>query len=315
MALLKKVRVMAAKVETTPGTAESLTNSEGSFNAYNVMAQANITVDERQGQGTFNRLSGVAGARGGTVTFSCDLGWDGTATPPTWATVLLPCCGWVNSSGTFNPTTEAPGSNVKTCTIGVYVNGKRRLLAGCMGTWRIVLDSGKLGFIEFTFTGVWQGEADVSILTPTYPTAAPLRFASSTVTFDSVAKKVANVTFDAGNTVILREDASTAAGYSTALVTDRAPRITANPESVLVATDTPYADWIANTTAEFSVLLDGPSDSTLEIQALSAQYMNVQEGERNGMVTDEAEWMCTKADISGTLTNDRELQLIFTEAT
>ena len=102
MTMLKRKRVFAAKIEATPGTAESLTNTEGAFNAYNVMAQATIAMEEREGQGGFNYLSAVPGAYGGTLSFRTDLGWDGTSTEPTWASVLLPACGWVDTSGTFD---------------------------------------------------------------------------------------------------------------------------------------------------------------------------------------------------------------------
>lgn len=310
MTLLRRKRVLAAKVETTPGTAESLTASEGAFNAYNVIAQANITIEEREGQGAFNYLAGVPGARGGTLSFSVDLGWDGSATIPTWASVLLPGCGLVNSSGTLSPLTEVPGSNVKTLTLATYVDGVKKTLAGAMGNVQFVFPSGRMARADFTFTGVWQTVTDTSLIAPTYPTAAALRFASAVVTYDSVAQKVEQVTVDLGNSVILREDATTATGYSTALVTNRNPRITANPEAQLVATDDRYGDWVAGTTAALVVTLDGPSDATLSFQADKAQYMNVQEGNRNDMVIDDVEWACTS-----TGTNDDELVMVFTEAT
>lgn len=309
MTMLKRKRAFAAKNETTPGTAESLTNAEGAFNAYNVMAQANIAMEEREGQGGFNYLSAVPGGYGGTLTFRTDLGWDGTSTEPTWASVLFPACGWVDTSGTFNPVTEAPGSNVKTATIGVFMDGVLKRLAGAMGTFQVVLPAGRMGYIDWTFTGVWQDPTTVAMITPTYPTASPLRFASATVTYTSDNLKVEQVTIDAGNNVILREDASTAAGYSTALITNRNPRITANPEFVSLSNPTTtFADWIASGTGEFSVTLDGPSTSTLEISAPVAQILNAQEGDRNGMVIHDIEWACLK----NSATTDQELQFIFT---
>ena len=160
MVMLKRRRVMAAKTEVTPGTAVSLANADGAFNAYDVMIQATIDVEEREAQGAFNRLSGVPGARTGTVTFRTDLGWDGTATLPTWATILLPACGWVNSAGTLTPRSEAPGTNVKTLTLGVYEDGVLKTLAGAAGTFVLNCPTGKMAFIEWTFTGVWQDVPD-----------------------------------------------------------------------------------------------------------------------------------------------------------
>jgi len=308
MPLLKRKRVIAAAVETTIGTAETLAGSDAAFNAYDVMIQPNVEFEQRPGQSSFDQLAGVVGPYSGTATFKTDLGWDGAATLPTWASVLLPACGWVDTSNTFNPTSEAPGSNVKTLTIGAYIDGVRKLLAGCMGTFQLVCPTGKMAYIEWTFQGVWQTATDVSLLSPTYPTASPLRYSSATTTYDSVALCVENVTFDAGNNVIMRPCAGTAAGFVSALVTDRAPTITADPEATLVATQDRYGDLLSNAEAEFTVTLDGPSTSTIEIVAAKAQYTNVQEADRNGMVTDALTFQCNK---NGT-TADQSLQIVFT---
>lgn len=301
---------MAAKVETTIGTAESLTGAEGAYNAYDLMIQATIPVDQREAQGSFNYLSGVPGARMGKATFKTDMGWDGTATLPTWATVLMAGCGYVNSSGTITPRSEAPGSNVKTLTIGGYVDGLFKSIAGSVGNFKIVCPSGKQCLIEWEFTGVWQGPTDVALIAPTYPTALPIRYSTATTTFNSVAMCVQQFTFDAGNEVILRECASTAAGYISGLVVNRYPKANANPESVLVATQDRFGIWLAPTEAALSVTLDTPTNSSLVITAPKAQITNLQEGERNKLVTDEVEWMFNKNGA----TADQEVSLVFTAA-
>lgn len=315
MTLLKRKRVLAAKVETTVGTAETLTASDAAFNAYDVMIQPTIEVESREGQGAFNYLAGVPGARSGTATFRTDLGWDGTATMPSWASVFFPACGWVETSQVFNPTTEAPGSNVKTLTIASYQDGKKRLLTGAAGTFTVNLPAGRTGFIEWEFQGVWGGETDTAILAPTYPTASAIRFASAAATYNSVDLTVENVTFNAGNQVVLREDASTAAGLVSAIVTNREPRITCNPESVLVATQDRIAAWTGATESAFSVAIDGPAPSattsTITFSAAKAQIINNQEGDRNRIVVDDLEFSCNK----NSTTNDQELQITFAEST
>lgn len=307
----KRKRVMAAKVETTIGTAETLTGSEGAYNAYNVMIQPTIAVEEREAQGGFNYLAGVPGARMGVATFRTDLGWDGTATLPSWATVLLAGCGWVNSAGTVTPRSEAPGTNVKTLTIGCFQDGVFKSIAGAVGTAQLVLPSGRMGYIDWTFTGTWQAVTDTAIIAPTYPTALPIKFSSAVVAYNSVNVKVEQVTFDFGNNVVMREDASTASGYSSGVITNRNPRISVNPESVAVSSLDVYGIFAAGTQAEFSVTLDGPSDSTIQVVAAKAQPMNVQEGDRNGIVVDDIELACQK----NATTNDSELNFVFTEAT
>lgn len=298
MPLLRKKRTIAAKVETTVGTAESLAAADGVFNAYDIELQGDIQVEEREGQGGFDRLAGVPGQRGGTMSFKTDLEWDGSTTMPTWASVLFPGCGVVESSQVYTPRSEAPGSNVKTLTLGVYEDGKLKTLAGSVGNFRIVMPSGRKCFIEWEFTGVWQAVTDTTMITPTYPSDEIIRFASATLTYDSVDLCVEQLSLDCGNEMIYRECPDTAAGYKSALVTDRYPVIEGNPEAQLEAEDPRYADWLAGSEAALSVVLAGPaggsSDADITISVPAAQIFNVQVGERNKLIIDDVTWHANK---------------------
>lgn len=309
MPLLRRKAVFAAKVETTPGTAETLTATEGVFNARDFEIQPSVAMTRREGQGGFNYLPSIPEGMMGTCRIIHDLAYDGTNVP-TWASVLLPACGWVDSGGVFSPKTEAPGSNVKTLTIGHYKDGKRSLLSGAMGTFRIVLPTGKVAYIEFTFTGKYStDETDTAIITPTYPTTIPLRFAAGALTWNSVALCTSNLEVDAGNSVVMREcvNASDRSGFITALVTDRAPVITADPESVLVATQDRDAKWLTSTPEALSVTLNGTGTSTLVIAAPEAQLENKQQGNRNNIQTDDLTWLAT----ANASTPDTELTITF----
>lgn len=309
MTILKKIRVLAAKVETTPGTAETLTAAEAAFNAYGVMFQPTIAVDPRPAQGQFGSLHGVSGARQGKATFRTDIGWSGTGIP-SWASVFLPACGWVNNgSGVFTPRSEAPGTNVKTLTLACYMNGMRKMLVGAVGTFTMVCPAGRLAAIDWEFTGVWVTPTDTAILSPTYPADTPIRFASSTVAWGSESPKVESLTFNAGNVIHLREDPSTVQGYSSGIITDRSPRITCNPEAVLVATHDRHGEWTSHTEAAFSAILTPNGSDTLTIAAAKAQLLNNQEGDRGGLVADQVELGC---NINPSAAN-AELTLTFAE--
>lgn len=294
MPLLRRKAVFAAKVETTPGTAESLTAAEGVFNARDFIIQPSIAMTRREGQGGFNYLPSIPEGMMGTCTIVHDLTYNGTDIP-TWASVLLPACGWVDSAGTFSPKTEAPGSNVKTLTIGHYKDGKRALLSGAMGTFTITCQTGKVAYITFTFTGKYStNETDTAIIAPTYPTASPLRFAAGALTWNSVSLCTSSVTVDAGNSVIMREcvNATDRSGYVSALVTNRAPIITADPESVLVATQDRDAKWLTWAPEAFSMQI-GAAGASVTIAAPEAQLENKQQGNRSDLMTDDLTWLAT----------------------
>lgn len=315
MPLLKRIQTIAAKVETTVGTAESLTASEGVFNAYDISIQASIDSQERPGQGSFNYLSSVTGARAGSMSFKTDMAWDGS-TMPNWASVLFPACGYVESTQVYTPRSEAPGSNVKTATLAVYENGLKKTLAGAVGNFKIVCPAGEIAMVEWEFQGVWQAVTDTAIIAPTYPTDTPLRFGSGVITYQAANLIVENVTLDAGNTIIMREDPATAAGFISGLIVDRRPMITCNPEAGLVAADAAsdvYGDWLAHTEGAFSCKIDGPTgvvtNGDITFSAPKAQITNAQEAERTGLLVNELELMCNKNGA----TADEEVSITFTD--
>ena len=316
MTFLKRKRVLAAKIESTVGTVETLAAADAAFNVYDAMIQINTEMEERQGQGGFGYFSSVPAGRIGVATFRTYLEWDGTATEPSWADTFFPACGWVKTGQVYTPRSEAPGNNAKTLTIGVYEaeptgsNAVLKRLAGCMGSFTVNLPTGRLGFIEWEFMGVWQAVTSVTMLSPTYPTAKGLRFAGGLAEWDNVNMCVESATINSGNNVIMRECPTTAAGYISAFITDRRPTINLNPEAVTIATQDRWAKWLAESEHALELDLAGPTTSVLSFDAPKAQIINNQEGDRNGMVIDEIELQCNK---NGT-THDEELSITFTAA-
>lgn len=310
MVMLRRRSVFAAKIETTVGTAESLTGAEGAFNAEEFMIQPSVAITRREGQGGFNYLPGIPEGMQGTCTVRFGLSYDGT-TVPTWASVLLPACGWVETTGVFSPVTQGPGGSggVKTITIGHYKDGKLALLSGAMGTWKIMAPTGKQAQIEFTFTGKYStNETDTALIAPTYPTVLPLRVAAGVLTFNSVNLCTSNVEVDAGNSVVMREcvNATDRSGYASAIVTNRAPVITADPESVLVATQNRDSLWLTSSAQAFSMQI-GATGASVTIAAPKAQLENKQQGNRNDIMTDDLTFLCTagsSADTELTITFD-----------
>lgn len=312
--LLTRLGVLLAKIETTPGTDAAPTGTDGACNFFNVSITPAIAMQQRQGQGGMGKLASIPEGFGCTVNFQTHLEWDGTATEPFWADVLLPGCGFVKSGQTFTPRSEAPGTNVKTLTFYHYLNGKLRKIYGAAGNGVVNLPTGKMGFIDWTFTGVWGGETDAAIVTPTYPTALPLR-ATGLNQLNDVDLCASNVTIDFGNVVTLREcvkniSGQLRAGYESAIITDRTPLISVDPEAKLVATRDAYGAWIASTEALWEYDVAGPTNSVLVFDAPKAQIVNNADGDRNGLAIDTLQLQCNKNGA----THNEELSITFTAA-
>jgi len=275
MPLLKRKRVLAAKVETTIGTAESLAAADAAMNVFNPMIQSTIEMEEREGEGGFGYLSSVPAGRVGVATFRTYLEWDGTATLPKSVELFLPACGWVKTGTVFTPRSEAPGTNVKTLTIGCYV------------------------YIDWEFQGVLlTAPTDVALLAPTYPTDKPLRFAGGFAKWNTVNLCVSNTVIDSGNEVVMRECPTTDAGFISGIITNRKPRITTDPEAVSVAAQNRWGAWLAQTENALALDIAGPNGSTISIDA----------ADRGKLVTDQLEFAANKNGA----THDQELSITFT---
>ena len=312
MPLLKRVRVLAAKHETTLGTAIAVSASDATFNAYDIDIQGQIEHIERPQQGSMSMLAGVTGKRPGTLSFKTALSGDGSAASPGWLDTLLPACGFIEATDTFSPNSAPPsttsGTGVNhTVTIAVYENGVKKFLAGAMGTFKLVFTSGQPVVIEWTFTGVWQAPVDATTLAPTYDAILPLKFSSATMTIGGSAPGCVNaLTIDVGNNVVMRECATNASGLETAIITDRKVTGTWDPESRLVATEDVFGLWLAGTEEAFSLALTDGTD-TVTIAAPQAQRTNIQEGDRNGIQVDNITWAANSASSAG----DDELTIDF----
>jgi len=300
--------VFGAKIETTPGTAESLTGSDASFDAWDYVIQNTTVMQEVQGQGGFGRRASVPGPYVGKINFKTHMGWDGTATEPTWADTLLPMCGYVKTGQVFTPRTEYPSTNVKTGTLVVW-QGKYKVLKGCMGTFKIVSATGKLAVIEWEFSGVWVPETTVSIPSPTYPTAKALRHANSTSSWNSVSLCYSTLTYDAGNTVTPVQCPS-GEGIQMYIVSDRNSKVTADPESVSLATQDRHALMLSMTEGALTYDIDGPTNSAITIAAPKAQIIKNDEADREGLVVDQLEWQLNK----NASAVDQESSITFTAA-
>lgn len=304
MTLLRRKRVMAAKIEATPGTAENLSGADGVFNVFDWTIQPTAEMIQREGQGAFGRLPSVAGARSGTAVFSIHA--IGGASLPAWATTFLPACGLVATGEIFTPRTEAPGTNVKTLTIAGYQDGQLKMIRGAAGNVVFTFTSGQPILMTFTFTGLWVAPSDVAIIAPNYPNILPPRFANANLTIggSSWSPKISQMTLDIGNQVILREDPSDITGYCNALITDRVPTGTIDPESSLVATNDVYGDWLDSSESALS-LSCGQAGNRIAFDAPKWQITNPQEGNRNDVQIDTIEFQLNRDADAG----DDELEI------
>lgn len=286
MPLRFKKSWLAAKIETTPGTAISLAAADATFRCYNAMIQDTTPYVKLEPQGGAGNRKGSHGARSGECTFDLDLRPKSGA-HPAWALAFLPACGVVASTNTYTPRTEFPGSNVKTLTIAKYTDGVYEQIHGAMGNMTFRFSHGEPVMMSCRFVGCYTATTDVALIAPTLgDTLSPLRHVSSALAIGSYTPKTDAIEFDMGNDVVLLPDGRGATGYSFAVVADRNPTIRLTPESGLAAAQGWWADFEAHTerSMSFAHTQDGLG---FTFTFPNVEHMDApQGGERGGTRTD-----------------------------
>ena len=286
--LITRQRTIAAKTETTTGTAIALTATDGAINAFDPVFTQDTEYIERPSQGTATQLKGQAGARTGGLTFWSELMGDGSGGELGLLTSLLPAVGLTEGSGNaFTPVTGS--STAPTLTMGLYTDGELQSLAGCVGNLDMLFEVGKPVRMNWQFTGVAQVDTAVALITPTLPTINPMMFSGATLSIGGYSPKISSMALNLTNTVVMREDATNAAGYIAAVITDRKLVITMDPESDAIGTKSWQADMFAETEASTSIVVASSTDQcTIAVPKL--QVSKVTPGDRNGIYVKQLEF-------------------------
>jgi len=275
-ALIMRQRTVALKTEGTAGTAETLANADGAINCYDSEYTAEIPVSERTSQGTYDaNLAGVPGARMGRVSFRTDFfGGDSTAL---WFARILPHAGFTISSTTA---TAVGSASTSTATVGFYVDGIRKQLAGCVVTsMEIGLERGEPIYATVEYQGKYAAPTDTALITPTYPTDLPERFASGNFTLNAVELPTFSGTIRIENTVEMRPDPTDATGFLHAQITRQQITASLVVEADTVANRDDYGTWIAGTAQTLALTTANSCVVTLP----GMQRQNVTQGDSNGI--------------------------------
>jgi hypothetical protein len=308
MPLLWKRLQIAAKTEVAEGTAIALTATEAIL-ANNVSYDPEIKMTARAAaSSSLSPYPKVAGSRQAKLTFDVDLKGSGTAgTAPEFG-VLLKACGMTETIVAVTSVTYTPASSsIISITLGWYVDGKKFILAGARGTWKMDLKAGEPGVIHFEFLGTAIEDSDTALLSGvSYQTTNPPAFMSASFTLAAYAGIIESMSIDMGNALYLRPSANAAQGFISTVITGREPKLTINPEDVLVATKDWWAIWEAGTLSALSAVVGATAGNICTITAPKVQIGKMKPAERDGIVVQEME--CELSRNSG----DDEISLALT---
>jgi hypothetical protein len=113
------------------------------------------------------------------------------------------------------------------------------------------LKANEIAVASFEFTGLYVNSstlaADGAIQTPTFNAETLNIFKSASMTINSYAAVIENLTFDLGNTITKRPSANAVTGVAAYSITQREISGSMDPEVVALSTFNPWALWVAST--------------------------------------------------------------------
>lgn len=300
------LRVLVAKAETTPGTAETLTDADFNVRIMNPEVTPTVEIDDESSKfatGDHGEDEAITGAQSGKIGFSIKLnpGVDGT-TAPNWVK-FAQACGmekrvWGSTGISLEPQKSADASTMTMWVMDIDRGGAPSALvykfAGCSGTWELGCEGiGKPLVGKFSFDGKLEDISDMTnagILDLTSPDAIlPNKLLSTTMKINNVTQKISTFKMTAGNKVDPLIDQGEATGYETYGITSRKPRFSCNPLTELAATDDVYDRWLDGTTGAIAVDLGEISLNIPRAQLLTATLAN-----REGLVGWEQNYKCLR---------------------
>lgn len=302
MPILTRRAIIAAKIETTAGTAiDSVVPGDINLLVMDPKFDPKIPLFERNGvNGVFSRFASIPGARMATLSFKVELRGSGAAGTPPAIGKLLKACGMketINAGTSVIYNLTSLQTDFSWLTIDLYRDGVRKRLRGAQGSYKYVGKVGEPGMIEFTFTGVFDGASDQTFPASTaFESTLPPTLLSSTFSIVSYAARVSSINIDIGNKVIMRQDINSTDGFTFALITDRHPKGSFDPEDTTVGSSQSSTDWYgrfkSGALGDLTFKHNGGAGNTIAIGSspltsppATVQYASISEGNRDDIAT------------------------------
>lgn len=290
--LWKRAQV-AAKIEASEGTPETLAAADADIMAENVSVTPEVPYTPREvAAETFSKFCGtVGGPRLMRIGFDVKLAGSGTNDVPASFGKLLRACGIAE---TINATTDVDYDPATTgnesITLAVKVGdaagttGKTYQIHGARGNPRFQFVTNEPGMISFEFLGVYSEPADAALFSGiTREQTCPAPLLGGTFTLDADALKFKTFEMDLGNVLTPREAPASAEGVFSVAITDRVVTGSIDPEDEDTTTHNYFAIATGQTQVALALAYGGGAGNNFSLSAGKVQYEIPEPGERDGI--------------------------------
>ena len=178
-------------------------------------------------------------------------------------------------------------------SITLYSNkhGRLRSMVGARGNAKVSLAAGQPGKVMFDFTGRASKNENAPVVTsPDYSDTPNVIRGENILTY--LNTPVSSVEIDLGNTISERDDLLSPNGLLSTVITDRRPKLTADPEAALIGS----INWLTNMRSPTSgdrakheryMEAQRPIGQKWVFYAPNAQLKQASDGERSGIWTEQ----------------------------
>jgi hypothetical protein len=267
---------------------------------------------------------GVASVVKSTAPFDLPETVTGAVSGASFTTTTL--AGNVRTGWGWRPNTEDAAN--KTLSFLFYQDGQRVQLYGCRGNGRLRLVTHDRPMIEFTFMGIYStrdASANLNELAAdAFETMEPTSVLNTSSTLISAAGSPKTITgadycwteatLDFGNNVTVRQCANGANGYLAAVIANRAPTFTINPDDPGV-TAYPFHQYLMDgTRARTEITIPGGTGNSWRLRIPHLQASAISGGNRDERVSLDVTYDCTRGQDDGandsSIGHDNEFFLI-----
>ena len=186
---------------------------------------------------------------------------------------------------------------IPSLTFYFYQDGVLYKIVGARGNATLKLQSGNIGRISFTFTGMFVSKTDASVPTGlVYDATRPPVWKGGKALVNRVASAMAALSIEFGNQMTNPDNPNSAEGFDPSIITARNMTGSCDPLETLIATRDSMAALRAGTQQIIHASYGTVAGNRIGLTVPAAFYTNLQPGDRNGLLTNAHQFACTGQD-------------------
>lgn len=309
--MLKQRAVLLAKIESTYGVDPTPTAAANTILTMDTKIKENHEAIQRDLELiSISPRQSVLGQQFVEVSFKTEIIGSGSLGVAPRLGALLKACAMAETvsvgSSVIYSTVTSPQTGV---TLWFYIDGRKHVINGGVGSWKLTGPAGKQGMLEFSFKGLYTAPTDAALVTPTYETTVdtPANCKSSSFAVNSVALIMAQLEIDLGNTIAKRDSVSASKGVAGFYITGRRPTVNIDPEAVPIST----YDWRADvltTPRALSMQIGQTAGNICTVSVPKFNAVDFEYADRERILVEKIKGEA----VTSTATGDDELTLKFT---